>query len=235
MDLTPNSWKIFDAGTPILTYAYSFGPGSANALAVGADGGLVIVSPPCRVDAGVFDDLSRYGPVRALVAPNAFHSMGLALWRERFPEAPVFAPAQSIERLQRQTGLQGIRPLSEAATIAGSRLELIDMPHYKTGEALVRIRSERGLVWFVTDVVMNLPQLPDHPVFKLMFKLSGSGPGLRFNNIAPLFMVRDKAALKRWLAAQVGAAPPNWLVPCHGDVVELGSNPEAVRRLFATG
>jgi hypothetical protein len=146
----------------------------------------------------------------------------------------VFAPAQSIERLQRRTGLQGIRPLSEAATLAGSRLELIDMPHYKTGEALVRIRSERGLVWFVTDVVMNLPQLPDHPVAKLMFKLSGSGPGLRFNNIAPLFMVRDKAALKRWLAAQFGAAPPNWLVPCHGDVVELGSDPEAVRRLFAT-
>jgi hypothetical protein len=55
---------------------------------------------------------------------------------------------------------------------------------------------------------------------------------LKFNNIAPLFMVRDKAALKRWLAAQAATAPPRWLIPCHGDVVDLGTSPERVSQLF---
>jgi len=46
-------------------------------------------------------------------------------------------------------------------------------------------------------------------------------------------MVKDKPALKHWLAAEFDKAPPRWLIPTHGDIVELGSSPEAVRRLFA--
>lgn len=235
MDATANGWKVFDAHAPILTYEYSFGPGTANALAVGVEGGIVLVSPPCRVASGVFEDLSQYGSVRALVASNAFHYLGLAEWKVRFPEAAIFAPVQSIARVERQSKLRGIRPLAEAASITGSRLELTDMPHYKTGEVLVRVATERGLVWYVTDIIMNLPVLPSNPVFKLLFKLSGSGPGLKLNNIAPLFMVRDKAALKRWLAAEFEKAPPSWLIPTHGEIVECASNQDAVRKLFLRG
>lgn len=232
MDTTPNGWKIFDASIPVLTYEYSFGPGTANALAVGVEGGLAVVSPPCRVAGGVFDDLSRYGPVRALVASNAFHYLGLAGWKARFPEALLFAPMQSVARVERQSKLRGIRPLAEAASLAGSRVELTDMPHYRTGEVLVRIASERGLLWYVTDIVLNLPALPRNPIVRLLFGLSGSGPGLKFNNVAPLFMVRDKAALKRWLAAEFEKAPPKWLIPTHGDIVDCASNQDAVRKLF---
>jgi hypothetical protein len=106
------------------------------------------------------------------------------------------------------------------------------MPHYKTGEALVRIRSGRGLVWYVTDVILNLPQLPANPVFRLMFRLSGSGPGPRFNNIAPLFMVRDKAALRRWLCEEFHKAPPDFLIATHGDIVDLNAKPDVARQLF---
>jgi hypothetical protein len=226
-------WQLFDAQTPVLTYLYSFGPGSAHALAAGGRDGLVIVSPPSRARDDVFDDIGRYGPVRALVASNAFHYMGIPQWKERFPDAPVFAPAQSIARVQRQTGLTGIRPLADAASITGPRLALVDMPHYKTGEAMVRIETPRGLVWYLTDVVLNLPVLPSHPVIRMMFKLSGSAPGLKINNIAPLFMVKDKAALKRWLAAELQKWPPRWLIPAHGDIVDLGPEPAALQGLFA--
>src|SRR6185503_4095283 len=116
MEQTSRAWKLFDPQTPVLTYLYSFGPGTANALAVGGADGLGIVSPPMRVAAGVFEDLSRYGPVRALVASNAFHFMGIPEWKKRFPDATLFAPAQSIARVERQTKLHGIRPLAEASS-----------------------------------------------------------------------------------------------------------------------
>jgi hypothetical protein len=234
MNSTPNGWKIFDQARPVLTYEYSFGPGSAVALAVGTGDGLAVISAPCNVGAGVFDDLSRFGPVRALVAPNGFHHLGLALWRKRFPEAAVFAPAQAIQRVQQKTGVQGIRPLNDAASISGPHLSFVEMPHCKTGEALVRVSTGRGLVWFITDVVTNMPVLPNHPVAKWVFKLSGSAPGLKFNNLAGLVIVRDKKALKRWLAAQIAAAAPNWLIPSHGDVVHLDSNSEPLLKVFAT-
>jgi hypothetical protein len=232
METTPHGWKVFDARTPILVCEYSFGPAFARALVVGGNGGLIVVSPPYRVPAGVKDDLAAYGGVRALVAPNAFHHMGLPEWKARFPDAALFAPAQSIARVEKQSKLTGIRSLAEAAAIAAPNVELVDMPHYKTGEVLVRIRTDQGLVWYVTDVIVNMPVLPKHPIAKAMFALSRSAPGLRFNNIAPIFMVADKAALRRWIAAEFRKAPPAWLIPAHGDIVEFAIAPEAKRSLF---
>ena len=232
MQTTPHGWQVFDAKMPILTYAYSFGPGVCNALAVGGQDGLLIVSPPCRVDPTVLDDLAAYGPVRALVASNAFHHLGLPAWKARFPDAAVFAPAQAIARVEKQTKLSGIRPLAEAASIAGPRVELVDMPYYKTGEVLVRMTTERGIAWYVTDIVMNLPVLPRHPLVRFMFSASGSGPGLKYNNIAPLFMVKDRKALRRWFADEFRRNPPRWLITAHGDVVDFTATPDAQRSLF---
>jgi len=229
---TAHGWKVFDAERPILIYEYSFGPGTANALAVRGSRGLVVVSPPCRVEPGVFDDLVPYGKVVALVASSAFHHLGLHEWKGRFPEAAVFAPAQSLARVEKHSKLAGIRPLAEARAVAGEGLELIDMPHYKTGEVLVRVATTRGPVWYVTDIIMNLRKLPANPVFNLMFRLSKSGPGLRFNNVAPLFTVADKVALRRWLADEFKRTPPAWLIATHGDAIEFAANPDAQRMLL---
>jgi len=228
------SWKVFDAKTPILTYEYSFGPGTSNALAAGGKNGLVVVSPPRGVGEAVFDDLARYGAVRALVAPNAFHHLGLPAWKARFPDAAVFAPTQAIARVEKRTQLRDIRALADAASIAGPNLELVDMPHYKTGEVLVRIRTERGAVWYVTDIIMNFPVLPNHPIARIVFGLSGSGPGLKFNNVSPLFMVKDKKALRQWFADEFRKAPPRWLIPAHGDIVDFHADGAAFRSLFGT-
>lgn len=235
METTPHGWKIFDERVPVLTHTYSFGPGIANALAVGGTDGLVVVSPPRRAATGVFGDLERFGAVRALVASNAFHYLGLPEWKARFPEAAMFAPAQSIARVAKKTGLGGIRPLADAAAIAGTRLALVDMPHYRTGEVLVKIATDRGNVWYVTDVVLNMPELPAHPIARLLFRATGSAPGLRYNNVAPLLMVRDRAALRRWLAGEAARDPPRWLIPAHGGIVDWSADPGAAHRFFASG
>jgi hypothetical protein len=42
--------------------------------------------------------------VRALIATNAFHTLGIASWKARFPDASVFAPAQSLARVTQVSG-----------------------------------------------------------------------------------------------------------------------------------
>ena len=217
-------WKVFDGELPVLTYEYSFGPGTANALAVGGEGGLIVASPPYRAAPSVFEELARYGTVRALIATNAFHYMGIPEWSQRFPEAQIFAPAQSIARVQKKTKLD-VRPLAEARTIAGSRVDLIDMPYYRTGEALIKIRTGRGLAWHVTDIILNITQLPKNPVVRFLFTFSGSAPGLRYNNVGPRFMVKDFPALKQWLDQEYAKEPPRWLIVSHGEIADLETTP----------
>jgi hypothetical protein len=233
MDAATKGWTVFDATRPLLTCGYSFGPGFATAIAVGGAEGLIVVSPPSTASADSFAVLERSGKVRALVAPNAYHTMGIAAWKERYPDAEIFAPAQSIARVEKVSGMRGIRPIAEIGEIAGPRVRFLDMPHYRTGEVLVCADTDRGLAWYVTDVIMNMKTLPGHPVARFLFRVTASAPGLRFNNIAPLFMMKDKRAVRRWLAAQASEQKPRWLIPAHGDIVDLESDRAAAERLFA--
>jgi hypothetical protein len=227
-----SSWTVVEPSLPALTYTYKFGPGLANTLAVKGDGGMIVVSPPCNPEESTFAELEKQGPVRALVAPNAYHHLGLPAWKARYPDAPIFAPAQSIARVEKQSKLTGLRPLAEAASLAGDRLELVDMPHYKTGEVLVRWRVDGGWAWYVTDLVFNMPKLPPGP-FGWVMRWTRSGPGLRRNALAATFMVKDKRALYAWIAEQAEKTPPSLIVACHGDVVKPGDPTAEMRAAFA--
>jgi hypothetical protein len=212
----PSTWTVVDPSLPALTFTYSFGPGTANALALAVEGGVVVVSPPCDPSDAVFTELEARGRVRALIAPNAFHLMGLKAWKERYPDVPIFAPTQSIARLEKQSKVKGIQPLAEAAKLIGDRIQLIDMPHYKTGEVLVRWPIDGGWAWYLTDVAMNITQkIPG--LFGMLFRLTKSTPGFRRNAFAGAFMVKNRRSLYAWLAAEAEKTPPRLLVMCHGD------------------
>jgi hypothetical protein len=43
-------------------------------------------------------------------------------------------------------------------------------------------------------------------------------------------MVRDKAALRGWLAGEFAAAPPRFLIPAHGEIVDAAADPDALRK-----
>jgi hypothetical protein len=227
------TWQVFDGDMPVLTCSYAVGPAVSNALAVGTPNGLVLVSPPYRAPETVYEGLQEYGHVGALVASNAFHHMGIPEWKARFPDAQVFAPAQSVHRVRKKTHIEEVSPLATAASRTGERLELTDMPYYRTGEALVRIQTTRGLAWYVTDIILNIRELPRNPLLKLVFKLTASAPGLRFNKIGPKLMVRDGRALKAWLKQEYNRTKPRWLIATHGAIADLEAEREAVNRLFA--
>ena len=131
------SWVPLATDPWTATLEYSFGSGSATALAVDVGGGLLVASPPCRVTNDAFEELAERGPVRALVATNAYHTLGLKPWKAHFPDAVVFAPPQSMLRVTKVSGVGGIQPLSEAAALVGERVTLIELPYFRTGEALI--------------------------------------------------------------------------------------------------
>jgi hypothetical protein len=102
--------------------------------------------------------------------------------------------------------------------MVGRGVELIDMPHYKTGEVFIRWPIDGGWAWYMTDVAMNITKrVPG--LFGMVFRWSKSTPGFRRNALARFLMIKDSAALYAWLAAQADKTPPRLIVMCHGEHV----------------
>lgn len=215
-------WQTVDGNDSIQTYEYSFGAGLARTFAVLGPKGWIVVGPACHVDESIGAFLEKRADVAAIVAPNAFHNMGIREWHERFPKARLFAPAQSIARVQKKGHVEGVRPLAEAKELTGDAVELHDMPHYKTGEVLAVASSARGPIWHVVDVIFNWPRLPPSFVVKVLFTwLSDSAPGFKLAGPPTWFMMRDKRGVYRWMKELAAKAPPVRVVPSHGADVAM--------------
>jgi hypothetical protein len=234
---TPSAWQSVPDASNVQTFQYSFGNGTARSFAVLGPLGWVVVSPSEKVDDAQLETLEKLGPIAALVAPNAFHLMGLAPWKARFPEAKLFAPAQSIPRLRKKTRLDMIAPVAEAKAFCGDAMELIDMPFYRTGEALVRVPTTAGSIWHVTDVIFNFAKVPPHPIAKFIFTvLSDSAPGFKLAGPSALIMMRDKKSVYRFLKQEAEKDPPIRIVPSHGaDIVMTPPAKELVDLLTHQG
>lgn len=222
MQSTSAGWIVIDRDAAILTYTYHFAAdGTANTfVARMGNGQLMVVSPPTGLHEAAFAELAEFGEVGALVANNGFHHLGQAAWRARFPDARCFAPAEAIPRIKKKNPADlPFEPLSALADLAGPTIGFREAANTKCGESWFWVAGAEGPVWFMSDVLANIPELPGKLLPRLMFKLSKSAPGYRPFGLALKFIVKDKKATLRALRADVSAHPPRAVVPAHGDIL----------------
>lgn len=197
---------------------YSFGPGLANALMVRLqDGSLLLVSPPTDPSPSELDAIAGLGEVSALLANNGAHYLGVAGFCKRFPKAICYATDAARARIaQKSKQPVAIQSLSQLLPKLSSKLEIVAADGCKVGDVLVRIHSDKGPLLFVGDFFANIQKLPWNPLFRLMFKLTKSGPGFRVFGIFFKFFASDKVALREFLIREIEAHPPTTMIPAHG-------------------
>lgn len=227
----PPIWRRLVPGVWVHTYAFD-ASGSANSMAFRLpDGGMVIVSPPCGPGDASWRATAALGPVRAIVAPNGMHHLGQAAWRQRFPDARCFASPDASRRIARQNpDLGPFEPLDALRELLGDRAYVGDAAGTRHGECWLAVTTEAGFVWYVCDVLANLPSLPRPLLPRMLFWLSGSAPGFRVFHLALLASANDKAAILGSLRDSIARYPPVILVPGHGEPL-LG--PEVAERTMA--
>lgn len=210
-------WNILDGDAAILWREYRFrGKATATTLVFRGPDGLVVVSPACGLEDRDYDALKEHGEVRALVANNAFHTLGLKPWAARFPNALLYCPSGAITSLEKKTGAT-LHPLTDLKLSAGMTVET--PLGFKTGETLVSIPSRKGTVWYTGDLLTNMKGLPGPPL-RWLFTWTGSAPGFRLFRPAVWLMVKDKAALRADMLERLSKDPPAVVVPAHGPPVE---------------
>ena len=220
MQKTPAGWTIIDRDAAVLTYDYEFTKGATSTtLAVRMPNGeMLLVSPPSKPSDEMIAELREFGEVGALLANNGFHHMGQADWRARFPDARSFAPAESLPRLKKKSTVE-FEPISALLPLLGPNIGVRQVADTKHGESWLWAQIEGGYVWYLSDVLANMPSLPKPLMFKILFKITGSAPGFRVFNMALKFIVKDKKKTLRTLLEDMAANPPTVIVPSHGDIL----------------
>jgi hypothetical protein len=211
-------WNVIDEEAGVLWREYSFRKGAyATTFVFKGSDGLVVVSPGMRLEPRQYDALRGHGEVRALVANNTFHHLGQVAWRERFPEAQSYAPRGAVAALSKKVAGVSFRPLSDLALPAHVRCD--DPEGFRSGETFVSVATNKGTIWFSSDLLANIQQTPKPPL-RWLFTWSDSAPGFRLFKPAVWFFVRDKKAVREWALGCIASDPPSVIVPAHGPPVD---------------
>lgn len=215
-----HQWQPLASDGSVLWLKYSFGFGLANTFAARLDDGTwLVVSPAVGLPEPVLEDLAARGTVSALVAPNAFHHMGQAAWRKRFPDAVSYAAQGALPRLAKKSQGVPYRAIGELQQRVGSRIAFVEPKGMKAPDLLVRVGGPVGNAWFGGDLISNTAAEDMSLLARIGFTLMGGGTGYRFNAVPSMVYLRDKAAWKADVRAHMAEQPPTSVLPAHGEPV----------------
>jgi hypothetical protein len=222
-----NGWLVIDDQFPVLCREYRFGPGMATTLVIGmGEHRLLAVSPGCKLGDAAHEELKAHGEVTALVAPNRFHHLGIGEWLKRWPEARAYAGEQSLRRLNEKCSAGAVfAPLSQLPPLRAG-IHIDNPPGMKNTDLVLRVRTGRGWVWYINDLLMNMRELPKNSLARLMLAVAGMKKGLCAPRMARMLNVRDRKAVGLWLFVELDAKPPAVVVFGHGDPLS-GNDPGA--------
>jgi hypothetical protein len=104
----------------------------------------------------------------------------------------------------------------------------------KRPDVVMRVAVDEGLLWSLTDVVLNLEALPPGPIERRLFALMGFRAGLAVNFLGSrvVLLGRGRRAYRAWLCAELRRRPAALLITGHGPPVRdpevLGGLPDLV-------
>jgi hypothetical protein len=192
-------------------------PLRAVAVQLGANVCVYSPLPSCTREA-----LAQLGSLGEpiLLAPNAYHTLGLRPHSQAFPQAPVVASTRALARVERKSGLK-VQDLSVLEAKLPPHVSLLRCPGARTGEVWLSVRGTDQRAWVVCDAFLNLQRAPKG-VLGLIVKGLRLGPGLSISTSFK-WLVKNRKAYRDWLLARIAEEQPTILVPSHGQILnELG-------------
>ncbi|MDB4966530.1 MAG: hypothetical protein JWN44_2219 [Myxococcales bacterium] len=176
------------------------------------DGRLVIWNA-IALDEAHMKELEAWGTPAFLVVPNAMHRMDCKIWKQRYPELKVIAPAAARAKVHQ------LIPVDGTDGDFGDDSVRVFAPEPTRGrDAAMEVRSQGGTTLVVNDLVFNQRNQPG--LAGLAFRLAGfTGDKPRVPPAARLFFVKDKPGLKLWFEAEAQKAHKR-LIVSHGDIVD---------------
>lgn len=226
---TPQTdWQPIPPLEGVFEILRSNGPVPLRAVAVALEPGSVCVySPVPHAGDNALRFLGSMGaPV--LLAPNAFHTLGLPEHAAALTGAKVVASKRAAARIHKKTGLM-VHELTTLRERLPAHVALLELPPIRNGEVWLSVRSNGKCAWVVCDGFLNLRRTPPGALGVLL-KMFRMAPGL---SISATFkwMLKDRVAYRDWLLAQISRDQPTVLIPSHGQIIHDDDLPKRLAEL----
>lgn len=172
---------------------------------------------PLKFDQALFEELSKLGEIKYLVAPSLMHNLFIMDWKQHCPAAEVLAPAMA-KKVQADIVLeQSIVALNQMFPGEISIIPVRGMPMLQE-YVFIHLPSKTLIL---TDLVFNFS---DDVSGWTKFFMKAYGV---YNKLGPSItiraMVRDKNAFRASIR-QVASKPFDRIIMSHGGVVEEDGN-----------
>jgi len=177
------------------------------------DSNLVVFSA-IALDEDEMHALEAYGQPAYLVVPNDHHRLDAKIWKQRYPNMQVVAPAGAREKVEEVVHVDTTDPNFNDPnvrylTVAGTR----------DHEAALIVRTRNGTTLVLNDLVGNIRDSSGFGGWLLrMMEFAGDAPHIP--KPVKLKMVDDKVALRAQLTQWAELESLNRVLLSHGDTIE---------------
>jgi len=156
-----------------------------------ADGGVALISP-IELDDALAAEIDAIGPVRAIVAPNAFHHLYVGAALRRHPEAGCFVAPGTQEKLGADVASCSILG-DEAEPLWSEVLDQVSVGGVPmTNEVVFFHRPSKTVV--LTDLCFHF-EPPPGGWTGFFLRLAGGHGGLKVSRLMR-FSMKDRAAVR---------------------------------------
>lgn len=191
-----------------------------------ADGRLVIYNA-IALDEPEMKELEAWGTPAFLIVPGAIHRMDSRIWKQRYPRLTVIAPEGARKKIER------IVPVDRTdGDFADPSVKLLAPECAQKRDAMMLVRSQRGVTLVINDLVFNIPHFGGLRGWFLRM-LGFTGPRPRVPPVPRMVLGADRIAVRH--ALRQLAATPDLIrvIVSHGPIIE-DSPADALRAAAAT-
>jgi len=173
--------------------------------------GRVVVHNAIALGDGLMKELEAWGTPAFILVPNGFHRQDAKIWKQRYPNAKVLAPAAARKGVSKIVAVDG----SYDDLPADDDVRLRHLEGCKSREGVLEVRSGDATSLAFNDTILNMPKLGGIGGFFLAPTARPSVP--RF---ARWMFASDKGALRSDLERLAAIGGLRRVVPGHGRIID---------------
>ncbi|MCJ8347582.1 hypothetical protein MJH12_18745 [bacterium] len=160
-----------------------------QSLIIDSDQQSIIISPGTNFASQEVQNLVKLYPIKAIIAPNSYHNMGVSLVQKQF-DVPCYAAECGLARLskfpiKKLTNINQLKFLRED-------VQVFVPDGQKMGESWIALGQDTYRTLIVTDAFFNLKEVNKQFLMKILTKLADNAPGFKVSRLFVLIGVQDK-------------------------------------------